>query len=221
MKNILLFILLISFGIGFSQKKIEYLKNSDNITLSNISMEKAQELFIEMKRAPLFNMKDCNNCEDRANAIAYILTKRGYTVAKFWLFGEGKISLSNEIYLLKSQKCGTWGYHVAIGLQVIIDNKQETVILDPATQDKAVLLENWALPLIQENRTGFLIIKDYSFYTYPVLNDKFQANSVWISKDVELSKTACGLCGIKPRNCDKRRNYSKISKKLAELKNYK
>lgn len=213
----LLFVLLCTLSTAYAQKSVKVLDGTDVIPLSSVDMNKAQALFSEMKTSPLFNMADCNNCEDRANAIAYILQKRGLTVAKFWLFGEGKISLSNQVYLLKSTKCGTWGYHVAVGLLVDNNGTQDTVIIDPATQVAAVTLSNWALPLLQANSTGYLAVKDPKYYTYPVMNNKFQTQQAWTAVDNDLFKTACGLCGLKPKQCGKSRFQARIRAKKLEL----
>jgi hypothetical protein len=219
-KTIQLFFFVIIFpSFAFSQKTIDVLANSDNLPLSTISMVKANEIFAEMNTSSLFNMADCNNCEDRANAIGYILHKKGLNVAKFWLFGEGKISSSNQVYLLQSAKCGTWGYHIAIGLLLDNNGTMDTVIIDPATQESAITLRNWALPLIQKDRTGYLAIKDIKYYTYPVSNNKFQANQTWSATDDDFWKTACGLCGLKPGQCNKNRFAQRIRAKQQLLQN--
>lgn len=204
-------------GLTYAQKSITLLSNTDSLELSTVTQEQANKIFSEMDTSPLFNMADCNNCEDRANAIGYILNKRGFKVAKFWLFGEGKISVSNQVFLLRSDKCGTWGYHVAIGLLFDNNGIKDTVIIDPATQESAVTLRSWALPLIQKDRIGYLAIKDIKYYTYPVSNNKFQVNQAWSATDEDLWKTACGLCGLKPRQCNKARFAKRIQKKLLQL----
>lgn len=220
MKKLINFILFFAFSHStFCQKAISVLENSDKINLSTITVEKANELFTEMKSSSLFNMADCNNCEDRANAIGYILDKRGFKVAKFWLFGEGKISTSKQVFLLKSEKCKTWGYHVAIGLLSENNGVKDTIIIDPATQNSATTLNNWALPLIQNKRVGYLAVKDIKYYTYPVINNKFQALQLWTSLDNDLWKTSCGLCGLKPKQCRKKRFAEKISEKKLQLQN--
>lgn len=221
-KSIHLFSFVIFFTtFASSQKSINVLANSDNLPLSTITMEKANEIFAEMNTSSLFNMADCNNCEDRANAIGYILKKRGLNVAKFWLFGEGKISTSSQVFLLRSAKCGTWGYHIAIGLRLDNNGTIDTVIIDPATQETAITLRNWALPLIQKDRTGYLAIKDIKYYTYPVSNNKFQADQMWTATDDDFRKTACGLCGLKPRQCGKDRFAQRIRIKQLQLQNAK
>jgi hypothetical protein len=213
-----------TFSIG---QTINTLKNSDKIDLSVVNEDELNKIFQEMKTSKLFKMQDCNNCEDRANAIAYILQKRGFTVAKFWLFGEGKISIGKSGYLLQSKKCGTWGYHVAVGLKLDKNGITETVIIDPATKDSPVTLDNWAASLIQKNQIGFLIIKDPKFYSYPVNNNKFQADDLWLKTDDNLWKTAGGLCGFKPNQTGedyksaRKRFKERIKVKSEELKSYK
>jgi hypothetical protein len=202
---------------SYPQKSIKFIDKSDTVILSTTTIEEANEIFNEMDTMNLFKMIYCNNCEDRANAIAYILNKRNLTVAKFWLFGEGKISTGEDSYLLQSESCGTWGYHVAIGFLVNNGNKAETIIIDPGTQRRAVSLEDWALPLVQENKVGHVIMKDIAYYTYPVVDDKFQVDEIWTEKDPGFWRTARGLCGYVFLGPSKK----KIRKKLSELMNTK
>jgi hypothetical protein len=216
MKSIAILSLLFLFVISsvYSQKSIKFTGKSDSILLSVTTIEEANKIFTEMNTLSLFNMNDCNNCEDRANAIAYILNKRGLTVAKFWLFGEGKISTGISARILKSKKCKTWGYHVAVGFLVKNKEKIDTIIIDPGTQKKIISLSNWALPLVQKNEIGHIIVKDIVYYTYPLKNKKFEVDKVWTEKDTNLERTAKGLCGKVFFGPSEKR----IRKKLKELK---
>lgn len=114
------------------------------------------------------------------------------TVSKAWLIADCKRTSQKEVYRYKPVvylrypgKCSSWSYHVA----PIIITANDTFVIDPATQIKAVKLNKWAGDIIPAGGKGFLVIKDERFYIYPEIGDDLFADDLheWNNNDRALT----------------------------------
>lgn len=157
---------------------LEYSHYSDTINISVISAGMADSIFDYISDdLDFIEFDDCNNCDARAHIITAIIEKKFILkLAKAWLFADFKRSSQTEryklkphIYLSDNDDCTKWGFHVAPIIIIIHDGIKDTMVIDPSTTDSAVSINSWALNIIQplKGGTGFLIIKDPMYYTYP------------------------------------------------------
>src|SRR5260221_5798805 len=171
---------------------IEYSRYSDQVAISIISAEAADSIYDFISNLLEFiEFDECNNCDSRAHFITSIVEKKfSLTLAKAWLFADLKRSsltekykLKPHVYLSDKDDCTKWVFHVAPLVIIKRDGIQDTLILDPSTADSAISLRRWALNIIQSSKggTGFLIIKDADYYTYPGdKNGKFEdERNIW------------------------------------------
>jgi hypothetical protein len=104
-----------------------------------ITKQQADEIFDFFRQNSLFRWKDGNNdCEDRANAICILLDEWKIYNFKGWAFSG---------YYLKREMgslINGWNYHVAALLPVREDNQPKYYMVDPATSDTLITLEQWA-----------------------------------------------------------------------------
>ncbi len=154
----------------------------------NITRDTAQKIFDFFSTSNLFRWGDANNdCEDRANAICMLLDEWNIPNYKGWVFSgyflnKGTGTLNNA-----------WNYHVAVLLPVGENNQTNYYIVDPATSDHLVSLDEWAA-LVSETSENYHFIKLGGYYIFPSGNiDKDN----WHKRDKRNYRwTMQGLSGI-------------------------
>ena len=135
----------------------------------------------------MFHWNDIHNCEDRAEAIAILLTEWKIPHAKAWVFSsyflrKGWGSLHN-----------LWNYHVAVILPVSIGNEIVGFVIDPTHSTELVTIEVWA-ELITLNAYSYHFVKNSHTYIFPNgLITKYN----WHGRDRQnFQWTMQGLTGI-------------------------
>ncbi len=186
------------FPFALNSQVLEYSPYSDSLEISSTEKSTVDSAFSFISNELEFiDFDDCNECASRAHLIAAILENRYHSLklAKVWLFAdfkrasmEEKYKLKKNSYLVLNEECSRWGYHVAPA--VIIESKgvTDTIVLDPSTQKKAVLLNKWAYKLIPDEGSAFIILKEKKYYSFPEnKNDKFNDNAeIWRDDDKSL-----------------------------------
>jgi hypothetical protein len=174
MKFVIL-LLFISLQILYSQRKetLEYSPYSDTIEPNKIDKSVAQALYSFVKnRIDFVQYDDNENCDLRAHLICFVLEKKfvNLKLGKAWLFGDSKRASKKFLYedggssyLALGSKGMSWGYHVAP--VIILGN--DTLIIDPTTQNTAVPLRKWAKDLIPLGSKGFIVIKNNEYFCFP------------------------------------------------------
>ena len=127
---------------------------SDTINTDKaITKEHAERIFLFFKNHPLFKWNEAhNNCENRANAICILLNAWGIQNAKGWVFS---CYIFNKIGYLKN----LWKYHVAALLPVKEKAQISYYIIDPATSETLITIEEWAAN-VTDNPHSYYMIKD-------------------------------------------------------------
>lgn len=157
---------------AFSQPRIEYSPLSDTAAISAVSLSAADSVFAWAQQLAVIDYNDCNICKSRAHILAHIIEKRfaNITVSKVWLFAGPKIKSRRsayrtrpELWLQHKNICSGWGYHVA----PVIVTSGDTLVIDPATQTRAVSLGEWASSLVPSGGEGLVVIKHRRFYIFP------------------------------------------------------
>jgi hypothetical protein len=158
---------------GDNGSPVTFSPYSDTIPASTVSAAGIDSIFFFiLKQADVIDFDDCNICKSRAHIISRLIQKYypGVTVGKVWLIADPKRSSMRETYrykpeiLLKGKgSCGSWKYHVA----PVIITLTDTIVMDPATQTKPVILSDWYKSIIDEGGKGFLIIKQHDWYRLP------------------------------------------------------
>ncbi len=141
---------------------IEHSAFSDSVELSYADKSAVDSAFDFISgELGFMDFDDCNNCTSRAHLISAILEKQfpSLKLSKVWLFADFKRASKEEIYRLKKYNylasngdCDSWGYHVAPLVIITDGDKTDSIVLDPATQNKPVSLHKWASSLVM--RTG-------------------------------------------------------------------
>ena len=135
---------------------------SENIHSDDtISKEQAEQLFLFFKQHPLFNWQNAHNgCEGRADAICVLLEEWGIPNYKAWVFGGAY--LKGHIGGLKQN----WNYHVSPFLPVKLNGQILHYVLDPATADSLLLIDEWAAA-ITELAHSYYCCRQSHWYIFP------------------------------------------------------
>ncbi|GEO11423.1 protein-glutamine glutaminase family protein [Segetibacter aerophilus] len=160
---------------------------SDEIdTGEGVSIEDATHLFTFFKNCSLFRWSDANNdCEDRANAICILLDSWNIPNYKGWVFSG---YVFRKIGFLKNM----WKYHVAAAIPVVEGNEVNIYVIDPATLDALMKVEDWAAN-VTDNPQSYHLVKRGTTYIFPanIRKDK------WYDRNKRnYNWTIQGLSGI-------------------------
>jgi hypothetical protein len=129
-------------------------------TGSGVSKDQAKKLFSFFKDCPLFRWGDANNdCEDRANAICILLDEWKIPNYKGWVFSG---YVFKKIGYLKN----FWKYHVAAAIPVVEDDEVNLYVIDPATTESLMKVEDWAAN-VTDNPHSYYLIKPGTVYIFP------------------------------------------------------
>jgi len=161
---------------------------SDEITEDFfMSKEQADNLFDYFKTSSIFLWKDIHNCEDRAEAIALLLTHWNIPHYKGWVFSG---------FFLKKQigsLVNWWNYHVATALPVKENNTIVYYVIDPAHFNELATIADWA-NIVTLEANSYHIIKYANAYIFPTGIIK---KSNWHLRNKQnLKWTMQGLAGI-------------------------
>lgn len=162
---------------------------ADEINVTNaLSKATAQQVFDYFKTAPLFRWQDANNdCEDRANAACLLLDAWGIANAKAWVF-------SGDFCKKESgQLTNLWNYHVAAAVPVKEEGKVVYYVIDPATLQEALPVDQWALQITQGG-CSYHFIKQGVVYIFP--NGIITKDNWFIRNKRNYNWTMQGLSGI-------------------------
>lgn len=171
--------------------RLEYSLISDTIEQSAISKEFIDSIFTFVGgKSDLIDFEDCNICKSRAHIISGVIEKNfpGIRTGKAWLIADcrrkSKISeyrYRENIYLEHTGKCKSWGYHVA----PVIITGTDTFVIDPATQNQAAKINDWAYKLLPETGKAYLVIKDSRYFIFPDdTEDLFEDEKLnWLDDD--------------------------------------
>jgi hypothetical protein len=135
----------------------------------------------------LFHWNDIHNCEDRAEAIAILLTEWKIPHSKAWVF--------SGYYLRKDWGSlrNLWNYHVAIMLPVDSGNGPIAYVIDPTHSNELISMEDWA-EMITLNAFSYHFVKNSHVYIFP--NGLITKHN-WHQRDRQNYKwTMQGLSGI-------------------------
>lgn len=166
------YLLLILLLAAPAYSQTEYSIFSDTIGVNDPSPGIGDSLFSLAKNELTFmDFNDCSNCPLRAHVMTYIFSRRypNIITGKVWLFGDSKRSSKRDIYKTRKPEylsykniCSNWVFHVA----PIIILGSDTLVIDPSTQTKPVVLRDW-VRTISDSSLSFLIVKSSKYYTYP------------------------------------------------------
>ena len=240
--NLILLLFVLYTFIANSQNKLQIMESFDSIEVSSKSYEEAKNALKIIKEAPIFlgNKREiANNCENRAQFAYSILEKLGFSPANYWLFKEGLVE--ERFATAKKVKRSTglayntgigrkpyvfWIYHVATGITIKRNGKEEVLIYDPWTQNKLVTLKEWSLSFYREKsgRTAY-VMSVRGLYNYFGTNSIGQVSidqNDWNKKiGSPCNQMYCGLAGITPnKKCCKKRFHSRILAKKNEIDEY-
>lgn len=183
-------------GFVFTQGKeefgrIEYSLISDTIEQSAVSKEFIDSVFNFISgKNDLIDFDDCNICKSRTHIITGIIENKfpGVTTGKAWLIADCKrkskapeYRYRENIYLEHTGRCKSWGYHVA----PVIITPGDTFVIDPASQNGAANIKDWADRLIPEKGNAYLVIKNSRYFIFPDnMEDLFEDEKLnWLDDD--------------------------------------
>ena len=161
---------------------------SDKIeTDTTIAKDEAEKLFTFFKGCLTFRWSDANNnCEARANAICILLDEWKIQNGKGWVF-------SGYVFKKTGYLKNLWKYHVAALLPVREGATTNYYIIDPATQDKLIIIADWAAD-ITDNPHSYYLIKKGQYYNF---NPGRIEKENWYSRNRRnYNWTIQGLSGI-------------------------
>ncbi|MDB5190890.1 MAG: hypothetical protein JWQ96_453 [Segetibacter sp.] len=153
-----------------------------------VTMQVAEQLFNYCKYEPVFRWSDANNdCEDRANAICILLDEWGVPNFKGWLF--------SGYYLKKNygSLVNYWNYHVAALIPVTQQEEVSYWIIDPATSNQLVTIEEWSLQMTL-TEISYHFIKQGMYYIFPP--KKIEKHNWYKRNKRNYRWTIQGLSGI-------------------------
>jgi len=213
------------------QNRLVLLKSFDTLQASGRTMSEAQAAFHMIEQAPVCNdsrTEKANNCENRAELACHILEAAGFKPINFWIFKEGLVEAqfrtkeavkrSNGLAFntgIGKQPYVFWRFHTAAG--VIMG--RDTLIFDPWTQHKLVLLREWSTSFFIEKsgRTAYVlpVTGQYSYFGTTKTGQLSLDKNIWLRKlDKDFNQMYCGLCGfISNKACNKRRNKKRSQSK--------
>jgi hypothetical protein len=191
-----------------AQGRIEYSLLAD--TLAGISFSQsagqcyADSVYDHIKSIDhVIDFNDCNICKSRAHILSRVIEKEfpQLVTGKVWLIADFKrvskrdeYKYKPEIPLVNPGKCTRWIYHVA----PVVLCGADTFVIDPATQKKAVKLDEWADDIVPNvtGAKGFLIIKRSEYFIYPDVERNYFEDTklIWaeeneILTDVDYSRS--------------------------------
>ena len=135
----------------------------------------------------MFHWNDIHNCEDRAEAIAILLTHWQIPHFKAWVFSG--YFLNRNMGSLKNK----WNYHVAVMLPTLVGTELSAMVLDPTHSATLVSVEDWANEVTLDAQSHHLV-KQGHVYIFPVGPIK---NENWHHRNRQNYKwTMQGLAGI-------------------------
>lgn len=161
---------------------------SDEIKTGNpVSKDVAEKLFTFFRDNSLFRWSDANNdCEDRANAICILLDQWNIPNCKGWVFSG---YVFKKIGYLKN----LWKYHVAAAIPVQEENEIHFYIIDPATTNAMLKIEDWAAN-VTDNPHSYYLVKSGDVY---IFNGKKIEKDNWYERNKRnYNWTIQGLSGI-------------------------
>jgi hypothetical protein len=167
---------------------LHYEALSDEIKTGNaLTKKEAESLFAFFENNKIFRWSDANNdCEDRANGICLLLDQWNIPNGKGWVFSG---YIFKKIGYLKN----LWKYHVAALIPLSEKNTTKYYVIDPATSDKLLLIDEWAAN-VTDNPHSYYLLKDGGYYIFP--ENKIEKNK-WIKRNKRnFSWTMQGLSGI-------------------------
>jgi hypothetical protein len=162
---------------------------SDELAVDkSIPRDEADRLFNFFKSCELFRWSDANNdCEDRANAICLLLDAWHIPNYKGWVFSGYFLKREN------SNLTNNWNYHVAALLPVQENDEIKYYIIDPATADHLITIEDWA-SIVTHSPFSYHVIKSADYYIFP--SNKIEKDK-WHKRDKRNHRwTMQGLSGI-------------------------
>lgn len=167
-------VLMFFLSLPLSAQVITHSGYSDTVPVNNITRGMADSVYTFVaSQKNVIEFEDCNICKSRAHIMARAIENRftGVTVGKAWLFADckrksqhDKYKYREEVYLENTGVCRSWGYHVA----PVVITANDTFVIDPATQNSAVTLSDWAGKLVPKNGEGFVVIKRKGYFFFPV-----------------------------------------------------
>jgi len=158
------------------------------LATTGIEKDLAERLFDFFKTHSLFRWTDANNdCEDRANAICILLDKWRIPNFKAWIFSG--YFLQRDLGSLRN----FWNYHVAATLPVIEAETIRYYVIDPATSETLIPIEDWADNISSMASCFYTITPGDNYIFCP---GKITYN-VWFKRNRQNYKwTIQGLAGI-------------------------
>ena len=172
------------FGkIGWVLK--EDLETEEQPETKEVTFEKAQELFDELKNAEFsFKGKKANipfhyvadGCYIRAHKMAKLLTKKGYKSQKIFLNATSKpvtvFSNYAEDVDIGEEPVQEWKYHVAPIINVQIEQQVKPYVIDPSLFEEPAPLDEWRKSMKREIGVPYEIgILPKEYYTLKSLAD--------------------------------------------------
>ena len=182
-----------------------------------ISKPQAEQLFTFFRDCTLFKWNDSNNnCEARADAACLLLDEWKIPNYKGWVFG-GSFLKQNFGNLINF-----WNYHVAALIPVQEDGVINFYIIDPATSNVLISLQNWA-DNITYYGPSYYFIREADYYIFPVgkikrekWNRRNKQNQKWTMQGLSCIN---GLTYIgKAELCFKKNKIKRTIKRFRALK---
>lgn len=153
-----------------------------------VTKQAADETFKFFKQCNLFRWKDANNdCEDRANAICILLDEWSIPNFKGWVFSGYFFRREN------GSLTNNWNYHVAAALPVKENDQLKYYVIDPATSDTLVAIEDWASN-ITDIPFSYHFIRHSAYYIFP--SRKIDKDNWYKRNKRNYRWTVQGLSGI-------------------------
>ena len=152
-----------------------------------ITKDEAEKLFTFFQNCTVFRWADANNdCEDRANALCMILDKWKVQNGKSWVF-------SGYVFNKPGYLTNLWKYHVAALIPVKEENVMFYYVIDPATCQSLIRLEDWA-DNITSNPYSYYVIKNGKYY---IFHSRHIKKDNWYKRNKRnYNWTMQGLSGI-------------------------
>lgn len=155
--------------------------NGEQIEVSAISEEYANELFREIARDPAipFNYPD-DGCYARAHYMSRFLEDRGVISDKVFIEGQLRVNTPNH-----PQGFVEWRYHVAPVVKVRRGNQDVLMVFDPSIFPRPVPVEEWVA--IQTTQAGTRLDKVYNtrrFVYAPEMDGADTRITEWQETDV-------------------------------------
>jgi hypothetical protein len=176
---------------------------SDDVIFTPITKKEAKTLLNNLAAKDFIEFRYANNhCEDRAHAMAKLISDEGIGVGKAWIFVNGifnnKYPKVLKIYdknkLDDTKDILTWKYHVAPVIKTI---NGDTLVIDPSLCQTPVSLKEWFDKMNVTNelkiKDVFFLIKDWKYQTYSSKDNQSRLMEAW-RLDPDFKMTRQGLC---------------------------